>query len=194
MKDRYQELVCEDVKSLEEASEELHNVAQNIVSNGGLLDLPAVSAGEYAVTLSVYTDKDGNKAAILPGWTVSGASEENTIWGKDVSLVIYRIPKLLLKKINWENAEELEVLKRTYEQFVWCPTEMLQADGTLDGANYNEKFGRRWKNYNLPSELKAEEPLEGELLEQFESVKKYGGLYISRYNISKGEKRGAHSV
>ena len=95
--------------------------------------LPTVSAGECAETLSVYTDKDGNKAVIPSGWTVSGVSEENNIWGKDVSLVIYRIPKENTSKTNWENPDELEVLKKTYDQLVWCPVELLDADGTLDG-------------------------------------------------------------
>ena len=188
MKDRYQELVCE------ETSEELHSVTQNSVSDSGYPNLPAVSAGECAEKLSVYTDKDGNKAPIPTGWTVSGAEKENTIWGKGVSLVIYRVSKGIAKNVKWEISEELEVLKKTHEQLVWCPVEKLQANGTLDGVNNTEKFGRRSRKCHIPPERKPEEPLEGELLEQIESIKKYGGFYISRYNISKGEKRGPHSV
>ena len=38
------------------------------------------------------------------------------------------------------------------------------------------------------------EPLNGELLEQLESVKKYGGFYISRYTISKSSAGKPQSV
>jgi len=142
-----------------------------------------ISAGEYADKLSIYTDKDGNKAVILPGWTVSGISKENTIWGKDVSLVIYQIP--FRENVNWEEPDEVEELKKKYSQLVWCPVAMLDPDGTLDGENFTEKFGRRNYLNDEFSDNQYNEPLEGELLEQYESVKKYGGFYISRYNISK---------
>ncbi len=70
-------------------------------------------------------------------------------------------------------------------QFVWIPVESLDSNGTLDGEHFSEKFGRR--NY-MNDEFSGDEfneALNGELLEQLESVKKYGGFYISRYNISK---------
>lgn len=71
-------------------------------------------------------------------------------------------------------------------QFVWVPVGSLDTDGTLDGKEFLERFGRR--NYYADNFLnnKFYEILEGELLEQFESTKLYGGFYISRYNISKG--------
>ncbi len=70
-------------------------------------------------------------------------------------------------------------------QFVWIPVGSLDSNGTLDGEHFSEKFGRR--NY-MNDEFSGDEfneALNGELLEQLESVKKYGGFYISRYNISK---------
>lgn len=70
-------------------------------------------------------------------------------------------------------------------QFVWIPVGWLDCNGTLDGQHFVEKFGRR--NY-LNDKFSDDEFFEnfgGELAEQFESVKKYGGFYISRYNISK---------
>lgn len=81
-------------------------------------------------------------------------------------------------------------------QFVWVPSESLDADGTLDGENFNEKFGRR--NYRDDSYFEVnsfyKECLNGDLLEQLKSVIKYGGFYISRYNISKGSDGKPHSV
>ena len=70
-------------------------------------------------------------------------------------------------------------------QFVWIPVGSLDSNGTLDGDHFSEKFGRR--NYMDERFLNDEfnEALNDELLEQLESVKKYGGFYISRYNISK---------
>lgn len=157
-------------------------------------NLPTVSAGEYAEFLSVYTDKEGNKAVVLPGWTVSGVSEENTIFGKGVSLVIYRIPKKKATRIRWENPAKLEKAKKTYDQLVWCPVEMLDANGTIDGQNFNEKFGRRnYPNHSFSVDG-FNEPLEMELLEQCESVRKYGGFYISRYNISNAKSGKYQSV
>lgn len=159
-------------------------------SVGECAKLQAISAGEYAKTLSVYTDNDGNKAVVPPGWTVSGVCKENTIWGKDVSVVYYRIPKKKVSGINWEDMDVVEGLKRTYDQLVWVPVELLDANGTLDGVSFTEKFGRRNYLNNEFSEGKFHEPLTGELALQAESVKKYGGFCISRYDISKNKKTG----
>ena len=68
--------------------------------------------------------------------------------------------------------------------FVWVPVGSLDPDGTLDGKNFTEKFGRRNYRKDVFSEELYNEVLDSELLEQIESVKKYGGFYISRYNIS----------
>ena len=69
-------------------------------------------------------------------------------------------------------------------QFVWVPVGSLDSDGTLDGEHFSEKFGRRNYRNDQFSDDEFNEVLNGELLEQLESVKKYGGFYISRYNIS----------
>ena len=79
-------------------------------------------------------------------------------------------------------------------QFVWIPVESLNSNGTLDGEHFVEKFGRRNYMKDEFSDDKFHEDLNGELLEQFESVKKYGGFYISRYNISKSSEGKPQSV
>ena len=71
-------------------------------------------------------------------------------------------------------------------QFVWIPVGSIDSNGTLDGEHFSEKFGRR--NY-MNNEFN--EALNDELLE---SVKKYGGFYISRYNISKSSEGKPQSV
>ena len=79
-------------------------------------------------------------------------------------------------------------------QFVWIPVGSLDSDGTLDGEHFSKKFGRRNYTNDKFSDNKFNEALNGELLEQLESVKKYGGFYISRYNISKNSAGKPQSV
>lgn len=85
---------------------------------------------------------------------------------------------------EWNNGF---VIERSSDgsQFVWIPVGCLDSNGTLDGVSFTEKFGRRNYRNNEFSEGEFHETLTGELALQFESVKKYGGFYISRYNISK---------
>ena len=195
MANRYNKFVFEAEEGItfdvsEGTSGELIIRALNIVSNNVYSELPTVSAGEYAEVLSVYTDKDGNKAVVPQGWTVSGVSKDNIIWGKDKGLVIYHIPEAKVSGINWQNPDEVETLMRTYDQFVWTPVELLTANGTLDGIHFNEKFGRMNYNNDEFSESEYHEPLTGELLFPKESVDKYDGYYSSRYDISKDEETG----
>lgn len=94
---------------------------------------------------------------------------------------------------EWNNGF---VIERCFDgnQFVWIPVGSLGANGTIDGEHFSEKFGRR--NY-MNDEFSADEfneALNGKLLEQLESVKKYGGFYISRYNISKSSEGKPQSV
>lgn len=81
-------------------------------------------------------------------------------------------------------------------QFVWIPVGSLDSNGTLDGKHFLEKFGRRNYMYmnDTFSEYSFNEALNLKLLEEVESVKKYGGFYISRYNISMSSKGKPQSV
>ena len=80
-------------------------------------------------------------------------------------------------------------------QFVWIPVGFLDANGTLDGTKFYEKFGRRKYQYHEFSDDEFHQELEEELRKQCESVRHYGGFYISRYNISKNQNTGeAQSV
>lgn len=79
-------------------------------------------------------------------------------------------------------------------QFVWIPVGSLDSNGTLDGEHFSEKFGRRNFMNDEFSDHEFNEALNGELLEQLESIKKYGGFYISRYNISKSSAGKPQSV
>lgn len=94
---------------------------------------------------------------------------------------------------EWNNGF---VIKRETDgsQFVWVPVGSLDANGTLDGVSFTEKFGRRNYRNNGFSEGEFHETLTGQLALQQESVKKYGGFYISRYNISRSLEGKPQSV
>lgn len=192
---RYEKIVLEAEKGItfevsERTDEELFIRALNIVSNNVYLELPIVLAGEYAEILSVYTDNDGNKAVVPQGWTVSGVPSENVIWGKDMGLVFYHIPKEKVSGIDWENKNEVNGLMETDDQIVWLPVSMLSDTSTLDGIHFNEKFGRMNYRNEKFSESEYYEPLVGELAETKESIDTYGGVYITRYKISRDKKTG----
>lgn len=84
------------------------------------------------------------------------------------------------------------VIERCFDssQFVWVPVESLKPNGTHDGEIFAEKFGRRNFRNDDFSEDGYHETIVGELAKQLESVKRYGGFYFSRYNISRNEKTG----
>lgn len=79
-------------------------------------------------------------------------------------------------------------------QFVWIDVGSLDPDGTLDGENFNQQFGRRNYTDEEFSYVGYNEIIGEELREQIESVAKYKGFYISRFNISKGPKETPLSV
>ena len=75
-------------------------------------------------------------------------------------------------------------------QFVWIPVGSLDSNGTLDGEHFSKKFGRR----NYMNNKFSDDEFNEDLFEQLKSVKKYGGFYISRYNISKSSEGKPQSV
>lgn len=155
------------------------------ISNDYLKQFPNISAGEYADKLSVYTDGDGHSAIVPAGWTVSGVSKENQIWGKNTGLVIYRIPREIVTAINWEDERALELMKKNYDQFVWVPVSLLKSNGTIDGVSFTERFGRRNYCQNIFSKAEFHESFSGELEYQYNRVKQLAGFYFSRYDLSK---------
>lgn len=77
-------------------------------------------------------------------------------------------------------------------QFVWIPVGSLEPDGRLGEYNCIEKFGRR--GYNGERFVNYNEQMSEELVRQAESVMKYGGFYISRYNISQNSGEAPKSI
>ena len=94
---------------------------------------------------------------------------------------------------EWNNGFVIQDFKGN--QFVWVPVGFLDANGTFDGTNFSEKFGRRNYQDDEFSDGEFNEELEEELRKQWGSVQKYGGFYISRYNVSRNKQTGeAQSV
>lgn len=81
--------------------------------------------------------------------------------------------------------------KITGNLFTWVPVGVLKNNGTLDGQNFNEKFGRRSFKNETFSDATFCEAME---VNQIASVKKYGGFYVSTYSISNGENGKPASV
>lgn len=94
---------------------------------------------------------------------------------------------------EWNNGFTIE-RDSDGSQFVWIPVGSLDSNGTLDGENFSEKFGRRNYMKDKFSDNAFNEALNGELFKQLKSVRKYGGFYISRYNISRSKKGKLQSV
>ena len=72
-------------------------------------------------------------------------------------------------------------------QFVWVPTKDLIENGTIDGINYNQKFGRRLfgMSYSLGGTTKVSNKYTENIPSDLSSsVLKYGGFYIARYQAS----------
>ena len=79
-------------------------------------------------------------------------------------------------------------------QFIWIPVGSLDSDGQIGETGTNEKFGRRKYLDEKFISYAYNEPMSEELVEQVKSVMKYGGFYISRYNISQNDGEAPKSI
>lgn len=68
--------------------------------------------------------------------------------------------------------------------FTFVPVGYLKENGTFDGIKFDQKFGRRKWYKDEPNEL-GEEPIKRVIWNQLQSIREYGGFYISTYPISK---------
>lgn len=89
--------------------------------------------------------------------------------------------------LAWKNGFIIERISDG-SQFGWVPVGYLDSNGIFNGCD-TEKFGRR-KYGNCWYFEEHRDPMNDELLLMYESVKKYGGFYISRYDMSINEKNG----
>jgi len=154
-----------------------------------------LKSGEYASNTDIYSD--GTSLAVIPaGFTVSGISSENKI---SSGLVIYKGD---LSKVDWSTGKDAsgKDIKRTYNQYVWIPcteeeykrTEWsVEADGspasraskdetTLSSVTLSD-FD---KGNGITSDILNE--IVNQISSEKNSVKKYGGFYIGRYEVGEG--------
>ena len=197
MKERYSKIVLEACEGVSFAFSE---------GQAGQLIIKALKADEKSEDtkeninkkVAVFSQKNSEAVSHTNGANniVSKKEEDHdTSSGADVMVVEnYKKPPIPegYKYVSgkWDNGFVIEK-KAEGSEFVWVPVGALDSDGTIDGKNFCEKFGRRrisqisHANQKFTIDVNMyKEPLEGEFLEQYESVNKYGGFYISRYNIS----------
>ncbi len=138
------------------------------------LEVTRILAGERATENSKYI-KDGNTAWIPKGFTVSGISTEQSI---ENGLVIYDIPEGTT--VDWSNPDSV---KTKYNQFVWIPTTVFEVSTDYNGSIYKDLNG------NCDEETGIADQIE----ELKESIYKYGGFYIGRYEAGTSTPRTSSS-
>ena len=84
---------------------------------------------------------------------------------------------------NWNDGFVIED-KAFRSRFVWIPVGSLYANGTLDGKNFNQKFGRRNFEGDDFSETGYHEIETPEVVLQRQIIELIGGFYISQFEIS----------
>lgn len=119
------------------------------------------------------------------GVIVIEASYENCESKNEASVYDYQNPYIPqgfeYLKGEWNNGFTIRN-KAGGSEFTWIPVGFIEPDGTLDGVHFNERFGRRNFRGKEFSEKEYHEEVDQEILE---SIKKYGGLYVSSHLASK---------
>ena len=179
----------------EEEEKSIENLENVIDENVNETQEKYLKSGEYATNIDMYSD--GTSLAVIPaGFTVSGISSENKI---STGLVIYKGD---LSKADWTTGKDTSNndIKRTYNQYVWIPcteeeykrTEWsVEADGspasraskdetTLSSVTLSD-FD---KGNGITSDILNE--IVNQISSEKNSVKKYGGFYIGRYEVGDG--------
>lgn len=84
---------------------------------------------------------------------------------------------------KWDDGFVIED-KAFRSRFVWIPVGSLYANGTLDGKNFNQRFGRRNFEGDDFSETGYHEIETPEVVLRRQSIELSGGFYISQFEIS----------
>ena len=177
---KYKKSEDEEVESIKD----LENVIGNYID---------VKSGEYASYTTKYSD--GTSVATIPaGFTVSGISSENKI---SSGLVIYKGD---LSKADWSTGKDASKkdIKRTYNQYVWIPCNESDYQRTEWGVETDNGSKASKAETDLatvtPSDFDNGNGITKDTLNEIvnqissekNSVKKYGGFYIGRYEVGVG--------
>ena len=185
--------VNEYKKESEEEENSIKDLENIIDENVNEIQEKYLKSGEYASNTDMYSD--GTSLAVIPaGFTVSGISSENKI---SSGLVIYKGD---LSKANWETGKDASNndIKRTYNQYVWIPcteeeykrTEWgVEADNGSTASKDETTLGSVMlsdydKGNGITSDILKE--IVKQISSEKNSVKKYGGFYIGRYEVGEG--------
>ena len=179
---KYKKSEDEEVESIKD----LENVIGNFID---------VKSGEYASNTTKYSD--GTSVATIPaGFTVSGFEDENKI---NSGLVIYKGD---LSKADWTKGTDAsgKDIKKTYNQYVWIPcsesnykrTEWsVEADGSPASRSSKDEttlgsvtLSDYDKGNGITNDILNE--IVNQISSEKNSVKKYGGFYIGRYEVGEG--------
>ena len=175
--------------------------------------LPEIKAGERASETSKY------QTAVIPkGFTVSNATGE-----KDVStgLVIYDIPENEIENIKWDGTEKtqynqfvwipVEVNKTTepkdtetsiasFKRSVWQDNARVANNAqsstsfpssSFSWSNYTEPYSKDSSDYDGTGTGKT--GISAQITELTQSIYKYGGFYIGRYEAGSETERTSES-
>lgn len=153
----------------------------------------------------IYVEMIDNEVYLVPipkGFEISGATTESTV---ENGLVIYEMTKEEKEAINWTDFEQVENAKQTYNQFVWIPvsnkfettyssgTDYLEPKelprvSTSSGGNIldsqdNLDYYYEKNHYNYEEDFNYSLHYS----QMVESVNKYDGFYIGRYETISDE-------
>ena len=180
-------------KNDEEEKENKITLMENIIDSGKERQEIYLKSGEYASSISLYND--GTDLAIIPaGFTVSGMSSENKI---SSGLVIYKGD---LSKADWATGKDTSGndIKRTYNQYVWIPctesdykrTEwgVEEDNGSKASKDETTLASVTLSDYDKGNGIKETilTDIVNQISSEKNSVKKYGGFYIGRYEVGEG--------
>ncbi len=168
-------------------------------ADDGIMTLSVNTSSWDTSKVTAYTDSAGNVAPIPKGYVASGVNGENTING---GLVIYEGTAA----VTSANVAEAQ---KTRNQWVWIP--VSNPDRLYETTNgvkksklyvYTASGRASYENYNLEPAIVPErdttstltnggltgmtpdklyQQLQSQFNETIESIKKYGGFYIGRY-------------
>lgn len=189
--------IINQAKSAKQASEEAGKTEKeeinNIQEEAGIKPTNSIKPGEFVTKTEKqnYTDKNGDKATIPAGFTVSKIAEEQKIAN---GLVIYEIPEKELSNVNWtaKNEDGSYQVQEKYNQFVWVPVKNeesyvrdLSYPCYYETGNPNDKVpeGSTFTDTRyLPNILQpnSDTSQTNEIAERI-AVVKWNGFYIGRY-------------
>ena len=179
----------------DEEEKSIENLENVIDENVNETQEKYLKSGEYASNTDMYYD--GTSLAVIPaGFTVSGMASENKI---SSGLVIYKGD---LSKANWQTGKDASKndIKRTYNQYVWIPSTEEEYKRTewgveADGSPASRAFKDETELASVtPSDFDNGNGIKKDTLNEIvnqissekNSVKKYGGFYIGRYEVGEG--------